>query len=1078
MKKQSKNKNTKHGFSIIEFTIASAFVVVAGMSVLKVSRHQTKIEEKTALNPAVRIFNMQLIQGVQTLLGSTKIKRKDSEGNDIVRSEAGICRMISSPATTHGVSRIRIKLFSKNNDDSPFDEKAASRGAGRIDNWENNFPGWSLAENIPGFCEANNYTKCFSQRAGRVSGGTDKVAEKLQNLAKVELIPVHLNPYQGGEIFEPVKLENAVEMDVKDVGFIVRSSVRFTFKENKKGKGKGKGKAKGQDKGNKPDSLPENASDQAKANVEQAEGYSRVAVEERFVWAGDIAFCDKELDNGKVLRLAPSGTGMGDPEGRMVHNLNAFHIDERPPIDIYFEKAQIRTGKKEANSYGGQSLVSDSSTLLANACNEEVFTCADASPSKRVYSRIASSVGMNYIYPNGLTASSSIKLALSMNVEKKTKGGNDAGNVSLSGTNFHYYLNGKKVDPNNINLSGAHSLEILANDSDNAYSANNLCRKICTREGINKQQLHRAVLDFKFPQYQGKKNAVGSLRDEFDFGCTACHTKSCARIGLGTFGPMEDIPKEALDNMIPECAAASAQAQDIDPVPSEQVAGAGQAGNTCIAAELVGSNDIRYIAMPCTERYPVVCFNYGQFLLAKRVTREDAKIPEVRYKEAMDVCFETGREIVPTGNIDRAISEQGEYPSSGLRDFPREEITKPETEGGGTESYYNFVNIAKQGMFFSIQDQKQKEQFLKHLAEIGTDEKRFWVGLRKDEGNQIIAQIPFAQTVTREDEEDFDERFAFFYSDLGRFKAVTFPYRLPANYSGGTKGLLLYNDIKTKGAVAVNPNSPYQGHSVGQGFRFLCRKKESPYRFFASEGRGRTQGEGPQVCQSEQGHFLPPTTMLGWAQSILLSRDNHKSFPFPDPIFTADRSTAVDNLEPLWVAMSGNDRSGDSWKLFPSPQVRDILSEELGVKAEEEEDEASEAAESVFGSLGEGENIADSPKVDRRGRLVPSSNTATHIVCLDKDSGRFRSRPVSSTCNSIGRGVNKDDLKGERNILNKIRWILMKKDLPSDAIVKLSDEEVEYEAPATNEIDPGDVINDVDNTVNEVSVPANVPSTN
>ncbi|MDD0854235.1 hypothetical protein HBN50_14070 [Halobacteriovorax sp. GB3] len=833
-------RKKQSGFSMLE-TIVALGVIGAGAYIAVNSSKFVATHEKTAKDStSVSHINQEIVRGALRALTL-------SEDKTGLRNQ-GICSLVSSDASSPGVGSIYINL---KNHEKLFNGKR----------WETFLPNW--VESSAKDCKMKNtWSKCFKPSSDNALSFSKQQLKNLDLVANVKITPVSMNAKLGIGLFEPLTSKYLKsDTDVKNVGFIVDSVVYYT--------------------------------EEGKTTRTQKDL-------KNYIWAPNVGICDYKLSNGKTVKLSLSGTGASDPDGNTVYNRSGFSGNKRDPLDISFRRSQAQEGVLDES---GQFITTDTSKNIFGSCNEVKFRCPQESSNKREYGAIEYQTYLSYNRDNVLTNSTSMDPFFRFRIKKGGDNGQSPGSYHVN-----YFFDASPEDQADISkakseknmpvrVRGSHELVVKVTDRAGTQSANNVCRNICNENtnyntnGSDYLQRFAPFLSYAFSDFKGE---VFNQSTTEQVGCTACYMKNCDQFGLGTFGPMNKQPNQPLDSIIPECSLKEPNdvVLDLQPFKNNTKDGGNWADSskTCIAAQLNASGDgLVLFNENCDQDLPVMCYNYGTYLLARDVTRTAESISKVKYQSAYDRCFKMGREQTP-------IAELNDYMESSSLPFP--------TNGAN----YDFINLAQQGFFFAPQTSKDvmdyKRWTKKHSIPTST---KFWVALKRDGDKQVIADLPAVANLSKK------SNFALYFDGSGKlaYKNYSFEMDLDSLPASGPYGMMLTNHLKYKGLQIIKPNSP---RTSGKAMKFLCRKKSYPHDFFLSRSGANDLNRGEERCKLSGGVFVPPTTPLGWLKAMMLVEKFDHDFPFHDP--NIDEASEVNGV---WVAIStpNSTVTNDSWLPYP-----------------------------------------------------------------------------------------------------------------------------------------------------------------
>jgi hypothetical protein len=767
----------------------------------------------------------------------------DTADKNNKRNQA-VCRFVNSDAKAPGVGSIFINLSGH---DKWFNSK----------NYSNYFNGWK--ESSSGNCKkTGKIGKCFEidSATSSISLSVDKI-EEMGVVGMIDFIPVNVNPKQAG-VFEPIPgAKFSQSFDVKSVGFMIEGKVTYKGENGKR--------------------VEKSFND--------------------FVWAPSVGVCDYELSNGKNVRLSLSGTGASDPEGLTVYNRSGFTGNKLEPIEVSFRKTQAQRGVVTDN---GRFITTDRKSNIYGSCNEVRFRCRQENSKDREFEAVRISSNLKFNSNNSLfnAPKANVKVQLEM-----LKGGKE-GVAATKNVEAQYYVDNKKIKENEFVLTGSHDLVTVLHDPKDELSANGLCRSICQADsayntlGNGYTEQVSPYLNFSFLDFNRTRFTYATSQA---LGCTACYMKNCDQFGLGTFGPMDSMPSQPLDSVLPECSLRepASVVQSLAPMSEVKKIGApwGTGAPKCILAKYEQStNRLVLRAEDCSQNHPVMCYNFGHFILARDVTSSGQNLAKTNYNDSSKRCAQMGKETA-------SINELHEF--MGINSLPI-----PKSKDG---KKYEFINHAGQGIFLAPQiDQDLRDFDTWRKAEGISINTEFWVALQRD-GEGVVARPPFAPELSK------NENHAIFFDGKGKLIHEQYEASLGLNSGGsGELAYLLAHHIRHKGLYGVKPNNP----ASGREFAFLCRKKNSPYEFFVSKKKDKDWTSGVGACQSEAGNFIAPNTSLGWVKAFALTASFDQKHPFPNP-----KIKKSSEIPMVWVGIKKaasvpNEELG--WIYGDTPGWRDI----------------------------------------------------------------------------------------------------------------------------------------------------------
>lgn len=846
----SKLQGNEKGFSLMEIVVAIAILSGGGYIILNTTQTINKQEKFMTVTPVVSRLNLNMLTKIKSVL--TDLENTNGEKKE------GICKLVSSTASSPGVGPVFITLFPKTGSGG-FSEARWNEYVG--DDWKTSGTKGKECPTI------DNYNKCYTMKESTNLGLSDKKTSDLNVVLSVTIQPLNMNPFtESTTLFADIS-GSSITRDVKDVGFKIITKVTY--------------------------------------NVEKDRRISKIY--DDFIWAPSIGSCDYTLAKGKKVKLSLSGAGAADTDGDTVYNRSGFAGNKQDPLRVIFRKTQVQKGKLTNN---GQFLQSDTNENIFGSCNEVRYRCPQENHNDREYDDINMRMNLTYYPDNKLVPFFATEMVMTPKLlMQKGESGTDLIRETGSSTGYffdelpydynkssdQYFLRGKNKQP--LIVNGSHVLSIAISDNSNSNNANTLCRRICTKDtnyntnGTTYVDRYSPYLSYKFNGFEENFK----LSSNQAFGCTSCYMKGCDRLGLETFGPMSSQPYQPLDAGLPECSMKEGQSviYDINPYSKSEKEGTGWNNTTkkCIAARLsYDQSSLIYSAEDCEVDMPVMCFNFGKYLLARDISNGNESLSKVKFSKASERCFKMGHERVPKASFD-------EYLGSGL--------PMPVSNG-----QYSFVNLAEQGTFIAPQIQKDIKFYNEWRIQNGiSKETKFWVNMKQDSGKNMVASVPFMSAGS-------NDKWGVYFDGNGILMYREYPSSLGLNSGSGDKGLLLFHHVKFKGAVGVQQDSPISGDE-GK-FPFICRKNSVPYNLFLSLETSRKQTDGISACSKENGKFIPPSTPLGWVKAMFLIAENHRNYPFPDPMMTSRAS-----VKGAWVGLQ-NENDGKGWKLMDFDRIKNI----------------------------------------------------------------------------------------------------------------------------------------------------------
>ncbi len=511
---------------------------------------------------------------------------------------------------------------------------------------------------------------------------------------------------------------------------------------------------------------------------------------------------------------------------------------------------------------------------------------------------------------------------------------------------------GKRVEFMMRNSKQLNFVVVDKSSNDSKKYSSNACRQICTADtNYNTADQNRYItsIEYRINRYDIPDGVERTrVRDGSPVACTSCYMKSCDRVGLATFGPMNQMPTEPLDSGTPECVIHETQVVNAHvETPS---LGASNA-NKCVSIRMnSGDNSgFSYKAEDCSAKKEYVCFNFGKHLVAKNPTKSGELAISGTHAEGSKVCFNTAKEIIDLESIRENFLQQNFDLSEGGNKNAIDFLAL------ATGSDIIFNNLAKRGSYFAPIGTNQEVAMRKFAEKVGTknDLKRrsFWVGLKTDNLGFVYAPAPEMLDTS-------SDTWALHFDGNGQLVPKNITVELPTRSDSASKAAVLYNHLRYKGVTFVNDENP----SIDdKELSFLCRSTTYPYAVFLSKEKSKKFEDGYSKCKDESGVFYPPTTTGGWEKAYQLVNASGEYRPFPNS----------KNFLPAWVALNNDltPRLNSDW-------------------------------EKIFsGTL--------TSKVNSDGEFIDDAETASLDLCINKDKGEV---VIQSTCSGNNKSIAKADL--------------------------------------------------------------------
>ncbi|WP_413568701.1 hypothetical protein ACLWBD_14480 [Bdellovibrio sp. HCB117] len=588
----------------------------------------------------------------------------------------------------------------------------------------------------------------------------------------------------------------------------------------------------------------------------------------------DVGSCDVRDANGVILSMSPAGTGVGDPSGRTIYNNTIFEESGVSPFEISFSATEVVQGR-----YIDGRLSADRTKNVVAACTETRFRCPARNHTRDYKPFINVTAFANYFSKNKYGYRERVRVSPKMEF-LDTNGKNILNNsgTSIEYTNsattsyrqhsnqLFYPIDAQGGMDTSAPMSfspGGNGLKVKVNNAEP------LCRKVCSETNPISARPSLTVSTPDFLDNEDKWAAeIGAA--SMPLHCTMCFVKGCTRMGLETFGPLNELPPEPLDAQIPECAAENKdEAEKILPYAEQNITLAG--GGRCISAK-VENGKLIYQSRNCNDKLPAMCFAFGEYTLAR--TLGTSTIPSVSFAEAPDACRNMGRESHPVTQLREGILQQGGSVAR-LDEIPK------------ASNRYQFLNLAKMGFFVSPQGEEESTRAASDLKKsFGSKvSSEFWTALKVEDAG-VVADVPRAMLSN-----DVDQRHMLYYSPAG-VQTHTVVSETPYSYvrapaSGGT-AYVLFNHVKFRGVVPVASEQT-------SSHEFLCQNKSGA--FFVTRGKSSQNfADGGNACESSNGFFVAPHSSSGWLSSLMAVAPHGNYYPFPE---LASEPRAV------WVALQG-----------------------------------------------------------------------------------------------------------------------------------------------------------------------------
>ncbi len=822
MKNFFKNEN---GFSLAEMLVASGIVAIGGVVLFKTGAITHLNSKKVERSSNVSLLIDDLVKGTSSLLA----KSENTQGKKVM----GICPLVSTSANSPGVGSINISL---NNASKVFADAK----------WDRYLTSWT--ETSSDECDlSGGWGKCYKVNYDKTASSfSEKEIENQNIIASVVVSPVNMNPHtNGGDVlFKKISKSDTTLFDAKDLGFEINATLYFS----------------------------------------DATGKRQQKVLKDFFWSPNVGLCDYELSNGTEVKLSLNGAGATDPDGNTIYNRSGFSGNLKEPIDINWKKTQAQAGVVTNN---GNFISTDTSQNIFGSCNEVKYRCPQINSRSREYSEIKLYTNVRYNKFNKINEGKGSQSSYFAPRIELRKG--ESGNL-LGSSSQTYTFDG---DEQNVGagsrVSKAHTVSFTIKDR-NSQNATNICRSICTEK--NNYNTNDLSWEDRFTPYlkavfSNNKNAESyAYSAGQELGCTACYMKNCSQYGIGTFGAMSKMPTHPLDSSLPECSLKEDATLVNTPAAllSKKTINTPWSNSTptCMSATLNQStNELEYKPEDCTKQLPVLCYNFGGYVLAKDIEGTNEALSSVSYHQAPRRCFEMGREVARVSELDQFLGKAFKAPQN-------------------SDGNYEFINVANQGIFLAPQFKQDvvdlSSWFMRNSHNTSL---RFWVAAVRDGKGNIIARPPFAPAYKGSD------KYALNYNYSGSLNSEVYPNSLGLDQDSGPKAFMLSHHVKFKGLFPAASEKP-RGNTR---FAFLCRKKGVNGAFFVSKKKSARVSDGDSSCSSEAGLFIPPITPVGWVAAMAAVNPLSTNYGYPNP-----KQLSVDSIPLVWVGMKSGGVAANYFK--------------------------------------------------------------------------------------------------------------------------------------------------------------------
>lgn len=833
--------NNQKGLSLIEVLVSSVIVSIAALSVGSVLYQFYSTVKDASSQRTLSYLHSEVQENLKAMINP----RPGS--ND---KEVGLCSLMSTKALSYGTTKVSV-------DFQKFGEKIST-----TKNWDDKFSSRWSEISCPSELQVKSVGKCYQMKPASQEADSQLVGyEKVYMKAEFSL--VWMDPTtENQKPFSPINISESnpelLDVDAKRM-MILLSSTLIGYPRNT----------------NKNEQI-------SKSEIQN------------IIWAADVGICPSVLGDGVTpAKLAPSGTGLGDPTGTTVFNSSLFEEPGQEPVEMYLANRNIARRIVTRGLSGTISV--DPEGSVSAVCSEAQFRCKNSKNSRSFFDEMRVQGSLNYYPVNKYGTANSARTYVKMEIISST----NSSAADLANSSYKSYaINGRSylpVDANNpLRSTDGSELSLSPGRSsiDTRISgAARFCPQIC--EDSSPQYNVKLTAKLWGLMLQNQPVTVSQVFSE-PVACNICYSKTCGAVGQLTFGRLEDQPNEAADNGMPECAIQDGDSSlnKLDPFPKADFSY--PLANKCIAAK-IQNGFFSYSVENCEKTLPVLCYNYGTFMLARTNTATPS-VKNLTAAQASRACYEIGNEQVQTQKLNEFFSTglpPAEYTSASryLAQLP---------QSGGN---YQFNNNARQGIFLAPQLDWQKQDAARTLRNFQsfTGSDSFWVALRTDATGEIVSQLP---KLTNAQAQSSDRSAVFYRSNatpaILSFPALSSNMRIAA--AGEEKAFILFHHLQYKGVVEASKTQP-------RNFQFLCRRKTSPFGFFVTQNSSRQFSDGASICKSYGAEFVPPAAPLQWAQAMLALAPNGYQYGFPEPDF----SMAIDPRG-VWVGIenkSSTDKSLD-----------------------------------------------------------------------------------------------------------------------------------------------------------------------
>ncbi len=895
-KEIKKNLLSNRGFTIVGGLVALGLLSISGAGLIhytnNIRRTSRSTVEKLEYKPYLKAT---IINNLKSILIEKNI---DEDGNPATGDNVnryGICSLVEKPLKSYGIDKVKLNLFNMPADNTNFGENRWAKFFSRAE-WEF-LPARECAGMDPVFA-VNGLGKCLRYK------GTELRTED-SAYAIAQIIPKSFPAFNSIDMND--RQQSVV--DAKQVVFYLRTLIM----------------------------------DHAGAQ-EGSSTYTASALSD-IIWANEVGECYIRAVDGNKTVVKFSGTGPGTTFKKNVFNSPLFEGDSKCNI---LELRDLNQDTVQAGTTEDLRLRTLAALNVKVSCTKNKFKC-----KSRIYQDSTGYDDLQFSFNihNRLPGPIPVK-AVNFTLKKgKTEWDGkedqklDSANVSLA------YSGGGDTEEikGNQNIAGFNVRKGGGGFHLTAKNTSQVCHNICRTYKPNK------VGTYIYPViniHENKNQNACVFKKDYsnDVGnrvhCTVCHTKSCHRYGLNTFGPLKTetqvlitssqqksqqvvlgLSDEPLDGQVPECLArhsynasrgfsAKARATE-DPKRFFSLGELSAKGIAMKINNLKSFKDFRfpeYTARTQSEMLPVLCFANGHYYPAMELDNNNIKAPlrPVRavFQDAQKACFNMGREL--GRYYDLALLLFNNYrtiktnpilvpPSSGAGSAA---IILPKMHGSSLpdadlldnepndQQMFDFVNNAVRALFlapptgFRLSSVLQKK-IQQVINAVIRDYSHAWVAMELDAGGFAVTSPPWALMAK-------DAPFSLYFNKrephrLVLLRDISFRGEGGAKRIGGrieNPALLSLQERISK------PGSPFLTltHTI-RWKGLLPVNKDTDLRFVCQKSNGHfavtndtgKANEGPKKCRNEGWKFVPPESSLDYVKLMLDLNPNDEDYPYPDP---------------------------------------------------------------------------------------------------------------------------------------------------------------------------------------------------